>query len=115
MTLANAIDLLGDLGLALFQLGHACFGIGGRALDDLAQQLEDRDQARLGADELTLAQAGQPSQGLLGGRRQVEVRLVAVRWVVLAQPAAILGRPLVEIIAGAAGKCAVAQALAQME
>ena len=60
----------------LLQLGDALGRVGLAALAHLLQQLEQRQQARLGADEAALGERAQPGDRLLGGRRQVEVRLV---------------------------------------
>jgi hypothetical protein len=115
VTFTDALKFGGNVGLALFQLGDASLGIGRGSLDHLSQQFEHRNQARFGADKLALAQTQKPRQCLLSCRCQVEMRLVAVGWVVLAQPAAIFGRPVVEILARTARKGAVAQPLTQME
>ena len=59
----------------------------------LPQQLEHRHQARFGAHELPLVEAGQPVDGAFGGRREIVMRLVAARRIVFAQPAAARRRP----------------------
>ena len=101
---SNPGDLLVQRRLALFQFEDARLGIGLTALDHLSQQLEDRQQARFGTDELALAQTGQPFDGLFAGRRQLEMGLIVARWVELAQPAVGVVGPFVEIGAGAARK-----------
>jgi hypothetical protein len=83
----------GDLGVErvalLAQVLDPLDGVGLGAGADLLQQREQREQARLGADERALGQRQQPGDGLLGGGRQVELRLVGARLVELAQPALV--------------------------
>jgi hypothetical protein len=74
----------------------------------LPQQLEHRQQARFGADEGALSQAFQPGQSLFGGRGQVEMRLVGTGRIELAQPALVVGGPVVKILRGATRKDALA-------
>ena len=94
---AHALDLgVDDIAPAL-QFLYAHLGIGLAAFAHLAQQLEQRQQARLGADEAAFAQRAQPGQRLLGGGREVEVRLVRARRVELAQPGLVVRRPVVQV------------------
>ena len=86
------------LGLYALQFLHPHFGVGLAAFAHLAQQLEQRQQARLGADEAAFAQGTQPGQGLLRGRREVEVRLVGPRRVELAQPGLVVRSPVVQVV-----------------
>ncbi len=92
----------GDLGVervaSLPQLLDPLDGVGLGAGADLLQQREQRQQTRLGADEGALGQRPQPGDGLLGGGRQVELRLVGARLVELAQPALVRRAPVVEVL-----------------
>lgn len=71
----------GDLGIERshlpLELGDAHLGIGLGRLHNLAQQLKDRQEPRLGTDELALAEALDPLDDLLGGGRQIVLRLAA--------------------------------------
>src|SRR5690606_15119447 len=51
--------------LALFQFGNPRVGVALAALHLLTQQVEDRQQSRLGTNKLTLAETGQPLDGFL--------------------------------------------------
>ena len=92
----------GDFGVdfsALFlQLGDALGRVGFAALAHLFEQVKQREQARLGAHELPLAQLRQPGNGLFGGGRQIELGLVCARAVKLAQPALVVRSPIVQIL-----------------
>ena len=68
------------------------------ALTDLPQQFEERAQARFGSHEGSSGQGNKPADGFLGGRRQVEMRLVGIFGVVLAQPAAFRVGPVIEVL-----------------
>ena len=74
------------------------------AEDHLPEQVEDRVQPRLGADELARLQAPDPLQRLLDRGRGVVVRLVGALGVVLAQPADLRGRPVVQVGPGGLGE-----------
>ena len=91
-------DLGVDLGALAVQLGQPHLRVGLAALVHLAQQVEQGQQARLGADEAARLQAGQPGDGAFGRRGQVEVRLVRAGGVELAQPGALVGRPVVQVL-----------------
>ncbi len=71
---------------------------------DLFEQLEQGQQARLGADEGALGQAAEPGDGLFRGRRQIEIGFVRSLAVELAQPALVVAGPVVEIVQRGAGK-----------
>ena len=98
---------------ALAQLGQAGIHIGLAAHTHLLEQLKQGQQPRLGAHKRTLTQAHQPGQSALGSGRQVKMRLVRARRVVLAQPAFVVGGPVIEVLVRGLGVGAVAQALTQ--
>ena len=87
-----------DLVALALQLGDAPRGVGFAALAHLLEQREEGEQARLGADELALAQLRQPGERLLGGRGEVELGLVGAGLVVLAQPGLVGRGPVVEVV-----------------
>jgi len=87
-----------DLVALALQLGDAPRGVGLAALAHLLEQRKEGEQARLGADELALAQLRQPGERLLGGRGEVELGLVGAGLVVLAQPALVGPGPVVEVV-----------------
>ncbi len=107
----------GDLGLQrvalLAQLVEALDRVGLGALADLLQQRKQREQARLGAHKRPLGEREQPSDGLLGRGRELELRLVRARLVKLAQPALVRGGPVVQVLAGRLGVGVGAKLLAQ--
>jgi hypothetical protein len=100
---------------ALLQLDQSGLGIALGPLQDLPQQIEDGQQARLGGHELARTQAGQPLDRLLRRWGDIEVRLVPVGHVVFAQPAAVVARPGVEILHGRPGKRPLATPGPQLE
>ena len=92
VALPHALDLRVDLVAASRELAQARSGVDLAAFVHLPQQLEQREQARLGADKGALGQAGKPRDRFLGGRRQVEVRLVGAGRVELTMDHADLPR-----------------------
>ena len=104
-----------DLCAPPHQLGNARGGISVGAVDELAQQIEQRDEPRLRADERPMREAGQPGECMLGRRRDVEHRLVATLGVILAQPAVAVGCPVLQIGAGGARKAVLSEVATQME
>ena len=96
----DARDLVVQLLPAPGQLLDPRLRVGLGAEDDLPQQLEDRVQPGLGADELAVAERAHPLQRLLDRRGGIEVRLVGALGVVLAQPAGLRARPVVEVSPG---------------
>ena len=66
------------------------------------------------ATQLAAGQVAQPLHRLLGRRREVEVRLVGTRRVVLAQPGVVLVRPVVEVLPGTARERLGPQPLAEL-
>ena len=99
-------DLVVQLLPAPGQLLDPRLRIGLGAEDDLPQQLEDRVQPGLGADELALAEPAHPLQSLLDRRGGIEVRLVGALGVVLAQPAGLRACPVIQIGPGLLGEAA---------
>jgi hypothetical protein len=94
----HARDLGIDVVTAALQLGDARLRVGFAAFAHLLEQLEEGEQARLGADEAARGKRIEPGDGLLGGRREVEMRFVRALRVELAQPALVVGRPVVEVV-----------------
>ena len=98
----------GDLVLERALLAPQLLDLGRRvrlgAEDDLPEQVEDRVQPRLRADEVAFLQAAHPLQRPLHRRGRVEVRLVAALGVVLAQPARLRRGPVVQVRPGGLGK-----------
>ena len=86
-----------DLGPLALQVGHTCCRVALGCGNELAQQVEDRDKARLRADELALGETVEPRNRFFGRGRDIEMRLVAVRGIVLSQPGMAVGRPVVEV------------------
>jgi hypothetical protein len=91
---------------------RAC-GVGLAALAHLLEQLEQGQQARLGADEAAFGKRLQPGDRLLGGRHEVEMRFVRALRVELAQPALVVRRPVVEVVERRFRESRGAEALAQ--
>lgn len=104
-------DFRVDIVALLLQLGDAPGRVRLAALVELLEQIEQRQQARLGADELPLRQLHQPDDGLFGGRRQVELWFIGARAVELAQPALVRRCPVTEVFQRRPGKGRVAQRL----
>jgi len=102
-----------DIIALLVQFRHALGRVGLAAFAHLLEQIEQRQQTRFGADELPLGQLRQPGDRLLGGRRQVELRLVRARTVELAQPALVGRGPVVQVFQCRFGECGFAQVQAQ--
>lgn len=98
--MGDLLDFSIDGRLAFLQFGNARARVQLGAVDNLAQQIEHRHQARFGADELALPQRQQPVDGLLGGRGEVIMGLVLAARVIFAQPAALVGSPVVQICRG---------------
>ena len=69
--LADARDLGIDLGTLPLELEEAGLGVGLGRVDELAQDLEDRHEARLGADERARTEPGEPSERQLGSGHEV--------------------------------------------
>ncbi len=63
----------------------------------LPEQIEDRQQPRLGADEAALGQSIQPADRFLRRRRQIEAWFIRVIEIELAKPALIVFSPVIEI------------------
>ena len=97
------------------QLVHPLERIDLGAGADLFEQRKQRHQPRFGADEGALGQRLKPGQRLLGGRRQVELRLVRARLVELAQPTLVGRGPIVQVVQRRFGVSLGAQLLAQRE
>ncbi len=106
-------DLVLELLTAALELGDARRRIERGALDDLPKQVENRHDPRLGRHEGAAPKGGEPLDRPLRAGRDVEMRLVRVRRVVLAQPAVPLVRPLVEVLVRAAREGVRALDLAQ--
>lgn len=106
----------GDFGInrraALLQLGQPRLRVGLAAGADLLEQLKQRQQARFGADKGPLAQADQPGQGARGPG-QVKMHLVGARRIKLAQPAALVGSPVVQIVLRTLGVGLLAETFTQ--
>jgi hypothetical protein len=94
----HALDLGVDVVATALQFGDARLRVGLAALAHLLEQLEERQQARLGTDEAARGKRSQPGDGLFGRRRQVEMRLVRALRVELAQPALVVRCPIVEVV-----------------
>ena len=113
VTALHAHNFCVNLVAALAQLGQTGIHIGLAAHAHLLEQLKQGQQARLGADKRTLTQTQQPRQGALGSRRQIKMRFVRARRVVLAQPTFVIGGPVIEVLVRGLGVGAVAQAFTQ--
>ena len=111
---ADALDFGRDRCLLPLQLGDARRGIRLRQPHDLPQQREDRQQPRLGADELPLLQALQPLHRLLRGRGQIEFGLVAALRVIFAQKRGLPAGPVLQVLASRFGVFPLAVDLPQM-
>ena len=109
----------GDLVLKRALLAPQLLDLGHRirlgAEDDLAEQVEDRVQPGLRADEVALLQAAHPLQRPLHRRGRVEVRLVTALGVVLAQPARLRRGPVVQVRPGGLGKAVRCPLIARVE
>ena len=98
VTTVRALDFAVQRIATLVELSDPYLRIGFGALAHLSQQLEQRQQARFGPNEAALRERGEPGDCLLGGRRQIELRLVGVLPVELAQPSLLGAGPVVEIV-----------------
>ncbi len=105
----HASDLGIDLIAFSVQFGNALGRIGLTTLAHLLEQVEQREQARFGTDELPFGKLCQPGDGLLGRGRQIELRLVGAGLVKLAQPALIRRCPVVQVFERGLGKRRFAQ------
>ena len=97
------------------QFGNAYHRVGFAALAHLLEQLEQRQQARLGSDKVPLRERAEPGDRLLGGGHQIELWLVCARGVELAHPPFVVGGPVVQILERRFGKGVCADPLAQTE
>jgi hypothetical protein len=61
------------------------------------QQIEYRQQARFGTDEIALPQAVQPRQRSFGRSSEIVVGLILASRIIFAEPAAFVGGPIVEL------------------
>ncbi len=86
-----------DVVASALQLRQPRAGVGFRAEHQLAQQLEDGVQPRLGADKGPVAQGPDPRHGPLDRRGGVVVRFVGALRVELAQPTRFGRGPIVEV------------------
>lgn len=111
----NTLDFLVDFMPSTGELGQSRLGVGFGAERHLPQQIEDRIQARLRADERTLFQRPDPRDRLLDRGRGVVVRLVRIRRVILAQPAVPRFRPVIQIRLRRFGKRALPQPVIEGE
>ena len=109
----RALDLGVERGAALSKLRNSHLRVGFRALVHLPQQLEQGPQARLRPDEAAFRERGEPGDCLLGCRGEVELGLVGVLAVELAQPPLLRTRPVVEIVQGGSREHVGTQAFAQ--
>ena len=112
---AHALDCGVDLVAPFAELRDARFGVRLGALAHLSQQIEEREQPRLGAHEAAIGQRGEPGYRFLGGRSEVEMRLVGIGRIELAQPPPLRARPIIEVVNRRPGKCVRPQPLPQRE
>ena len=100
MSVAYALYLRLDRGLAFLQVGDARRRVLLGSLRDLPQQREHRHQPRFGAHELPLVEARDPVDGAFRRRSEIVVRLIAARRIVFAQPTPAVGGPIVQVLLG---------------
>lgn len=103
MACLDPCDLTVNLIALAMEFGEATFGVVVGPVHELAQQIEDRIQPRLGADKGALMETVDEIERELHRGSEIVVRFVAPDRIVLAEPAMISVRPFVKILAGRAG------------
>ncbi len=106
----DTFDLGVDLGSLTLQRGDPHVGIRLDSLRHPGEQLDQDAQSRLGRHERPVGDPDHPQNRLLGGRGQIERRLVAAVGKVPAQPPPIRSRPLSEVVARRSRRRTFAQA-----